>query len=290
MTQIDNDRQLCWERVLKSNKSFRISHLFAPEEYSGPLLALHALFASIDQLNSEVSEDLVARQKLDWWRFELSPGQIEQSRHPVIRHLVETGASALLPDSAVESLLDTADRRLDANPPSNMKEFNQLCHLIYQPRIDLECALCDLDRALFADRNAVAREGGFLQLLRESFVQANHGFWWIPLDSLARFGATRQDLRENSDEHTSRAVFSHILEGSGERPGLQDHGDQLQDHTPPGLLHLQLTALLQTRQLFHLRSKKPSGFGVELNRWHISDLMMAWKMARQKKKNTVRDC
>jgi phytoene synthase len=290
MTQTDNDRHLCWERVLRSNKSFRISHLFAPEDYSGPLLALHALFASIDQLSSEVSEDLVARQKLDWWRLELSPDQMERSRHPVIRHLVETGASALLPASALAAQLDTAERRLDAYPLSNMKEFNQLSRLIYQPRIDLECALCGLDSAFISDHKAVACAGGLLQLLRESLVQANHRFWWIPLDLLARFGATRQDLRENSDEHASRAVFRHILEGGGERPALQDHRDQLQAATPPGLLHLQLTALLQTRQLFHLRGKKPSRFGAELNRWHISDLMLAWNMARQNKKKAATGC
>ncbi len=63
MTQTDNDRQQCWERVLKSNKLFRISHLFAPDEFSGALLALHALFASIEQISSEVSDELVARKK-----------------------------------------------------------------------------------------------------------------------------------------------------------------------------------------------------------------------------------
>ncbi len=254
------------------------------------MLALHALFASIDQLCSEVSEDLVARKKLDWWRLELSSGQIERSRHPVIRHLVETGASALLPAITVASLLAAAERRLDANPPSNMKEFNQLCYLIYQPRMDLECALCGLNSASISDQKAVASAGGLLQLLRESFVLANHGFWWIPLDSLARFGATRQDLRENSDEHASRAVFRHILEGGVEYPALKKHRDQLPAGMPPDLLHLQLTALLQTRQLFHLRGKKPSRFGVELNRWHISDLLLAWNMARQNKKKAVTDC
>ena len=281
MTQTDNDRQQCWERVLKSNKLFRISHLFAPDEFSGALLALHALFASIEQISSEVSEELVARTKLEWWRFELSQGNIERSRHPVVRHLGETGAAATLPAMALQSLLDSTERRLDANPPSNMNEFNQLCRVIYQPRIHLECTLCGLDSSFVANHNAIALEGGLLQLLRESFVQAKHEFWWIPLNTLARFGVNRQDLRDNSDAHPARTVFGNILDDSREAPTPETRGPRIKTAAPPGLLHLQLTALLQNRQLQHLQSRQPSRFGAELNRWHISDLIAAWKMARQ---------
>lgn len=273
--------------MLRSNRQFRISHLFAPDEFSGALLALHALFASIDQLSTEVSEDLVARKKLDWWRLELSPDHIGRSRHPVIRHLGETGATTSLPSSALESLLDTAERRLDAQSPSNIKEFNQLCFLIYHPRMVLECALCGLDTAFVDDYKAVACEGGLLQLLRESFVKANPGYWWVPLNTLARFEVTRRDLQENSDAPDGWAVFQHILEGSREQLESEERGDPVKLDVLPGLLHLRLTALLQRRQLHHLQSIKPSRYGAELNRWHISDLMATWKLARQSKNNTA---
>ncbi len=224
-------------------------------------------------------------KKLEWWRFELSPGNIERSRHPVVRHLGETGAAASLPALALQSLLDSTERRLDANSPSNMNEFNQLCRVIYQPRMHLECTLCGLDSSLVANHNAVALEGGLLQLLRESFVQAKQGFWWIPLNTLARFSVTRRDLRDNSDTHPARSVFRHILDDSREALTPEERSPKMKADAPSEFLHLQLTALLQNRQLQHLQSRKPSRFGVELNRWHISDLIAAWKMVQQSNRN-----
>jgi phytoene synthase len=284
MVQQVNDRHLCWERVLRANKLFRISHLFAPEEYAERLLALHALFASIDQLSSEVSEELVARKKLEWWRFELSARQMKHSRHPVVRYLRETGASASLPASALESLLDTAERRIDAIAPLDINEFNHLCLMIYQPKTHLEGALSGLGSELFADRKELVGEGGLLQLMRESFTHSRHGFWWVPLNTLARFGVTRQDLRDKGDAPEVRAVFHHILEKGREPPVPEERRDQVMADSAPGLLHMQLTALLQKRQLHHMKKRDPSRFGTELNRWHFSDLLAAWKLARQIRK------
>jgi len=289
MTQKANDQQFCWERVLRSNSRFRLSHLFAPGQYSEALLALHALFASIDQLHSEVSEDAVARRKLDWWRFELLPENIERSRHPVVRHLNETGAAPSLSTAAIGFLLDAAERQIDAQPPANGKEFNKLCSVIYQPRIVLECALSAQDSALIPNQRTVAGEGGILQLLRASCAQAQHDYWWIPLNELARVGVTRQEIRDNCDAEPARAIFGQIMNIKHEPQAADSDHDQMQPSRTPGLLHLHLTALLQTRLMKQLRTIKPSVFSVELNRWRISDLLAAWRMARQSKTLTAQD-
>jgi hypothetical protein len=215
----NNDQYFCWERVLKSNSLFRVSHLFAPQEFAGQLLALHALFASIDQVRSEVSEELVARKKLDWWRFELLPGNISKSR----------------------------------------------------------------DEALVSNHLMVACKGGMLQLLRESYAQADHAFWWVPLNKLARFGVSRQELRENSDSDASRSLFREVLDVC-HLPESSDGVAARMNVVPlPGLVHLQLMALLQSRQLGQLQRKKPSSHGTELNRWRVSDLLAAWRAARHLK-------
>lgn len=285
MSQWENDRQLCWERVLRTNILFRISHLFAPREFSGGLLALHALFASVDQLCSEVSEELVARKKLEWWRFELLPENRERSRHPVIRHLGETGAADSLPASAVDALLDSVERRLDAYPPSNMKEFKRLCHLIYQPKLTLEHALCGQDNEFPDSQARFASDGGLLQLLRENSARVNDTYWWIPLDSMARHEITRQHLKENGDSDAVRAVLRDVLETGRESAEPQAGGGSTESAMTPGLIHLQLTALLIERQLNHLRERNPSQFPAELNRWHFTDLLAAWNLARKSRKS-----
>jgi hypothetical protein len=65
MTPRSNDQQFCWERILESNSLYRVSHFFAPNGFADQLLALHALFASIDLLSSKTRDETVTRKKLD---------------------------------------------------------------------------------------------------------------------------------------------------------------------------------------------------------------------------------
>jgi len=280
MTPNNNDQNFCWERVLKSNCLFRVSHLFAPQQFAGQLLALHALFASIDQVHSEVSEEQVARKKLDWWRYELLPGNISKSRHPVVRQMHETGAASALAEKSLENLPAAAESRLDAHAPSDMAGLVRLCQDIYQPRMVLECALSGQDLARISDHQMMACKGGLLQLLRESYSQAERAFWWVPMNKLARFGVNRQELRENRDSEAARGVFREVL-GVCHLPEPAQGPDAPMNLLPvPGLVHLQLLAILQARQLGQVQRKRPSSHRVELNRWRISDLFATWKAAR----------
>jgi len=283
----ENDLHFCWEQVLKTNSLFRISHLFSPAEFGGQLLALHALFASIEQLDNAVSEELVARRKLEWWRFELLSGDITKSPHPVLRYLTSTGAAGSLPGPALEMLLDRAEARLDARAPSNRDEFRQLCGELYMPRITLECALSGQDESLISGYGSKAGTGGLIQLLRESCRQADRAFWWVPLDILARFGVSRHDLVENGDSQAARAVLQEVL-GEIPRPASPEVARAAgKPAMAMGLVHLDLLAILQSRQVARLMKQKPSSYGVELNRWYISDLITAWRKARYLRINAV---
>ena len=65
-----NDRHFCWEQVGKSNRVFRISQVFAPRHCAEKLLPLYALFSAVEQICSSISDEDVARSKLNWWRIE----------------------------------------------------------------------------------------------------------------------------------------------------------------------------------------------------------------------------
>jgi phytoene synthase len=277
----NNNQDFCWERVLQSNRQFRVSHLFAPDEFAGQILALHALFASIDQLNSGTGDEFVARQKLEWWRSEVRPGNISKSNHPVLRYLVGTGAASSLPATDLDAFLDSAEVRLAARAPSDYEELKQLCRLIYQPRIQLECALSSQDPRFVGGLQEISQTGGLLQLMRESEVRKEGTFWWIPLSTLARHGVSRSVLGEECDSMPARGVFQDVL-GKGIQTDSSRTAPRRDSGAPsPGLLHLQVMALLQARLLGKLRKKRPSSYQLELNRWRVSDLLAAWNAARR---------
>jgi len=286
MVLYNNAQRFCWEQVHKINCVFRISHLFSPPQISDQLLALHALFASIELLNCGISEELIARRKLDWWRAELLEQGAENSHHPVVRYLHATGALKKLPESMLRLLLDSAEARFDAFAPVDEDDFIRLCQDIYRPQLLLELALEEADEALIPFRAAVLFNGGLIQLLRESGRRKENVLWWIPLSLLARFKVNRKELETYQDSEVLQALFGCIL-------GLQEQSavHQLPDRQPglakvARLEHLQLMTVLQTRQLDRLKGINPATYPRELSRWRVGDLMAAWKCARHLNKSS----
>ena len=286
MAQADNNQEFCRERVLRANPLFRVSHLFAPADFAGQVLALHALFASIDQLNSEIGDEFVARRKLDWWRTELSPENISKSNHPVVRYLIETGAASSLPGKTLELFLDTAEVRLAARAPTDQEELSLLCELIYQPRVLMEYALSQDETPVFG-LSEMAQTGGLLQLLRERNTSKNNILWWVPLNVLARFGVTRAGLGNDPDSQNARGVFEAVFGSCNKLNSQQAISGQENMAPSRGLVHLRVLALLQSRQLDQLRKIRPSSYPGELNRWRFADLLAAWNAARRMKLNSV---
>lgn len=283
MTRPGNVQRFCWDQILRTNPLYRISQLFAPPGASGQLLALYALFASIELLNSEVSDEIVARTKLGWWRSELLEKDAGESAHPVVRHLFDTGALSKLPEAAVRRLLEGAESRFEAFAPTDEEAFLSLCREIYRPQVLLESALEGVDVELNSFNAAMLFKGGLMQLLRESGRRKENAFWWIPLSMMARFNVNRNALETLGDSDVLQALFSSIFElgGTSTDNSLFDRQTELAHKS--GFVHLRLINVLQSCQWDRLQGMRPAMYSNELRRWRIGDLIAAWKRARQLK-------
>ena len=281
MASQDNDHRFCWERVNESNTLFRISHLFAPDQFSDQILALYALFASIDQVSHLVSEEQVARRKLEWWRCELKPKNLAESRHPVVRYLKNSGATDFFPAQAVEALFSAADARLDMRPPSDLQEFRSLCSLIYQPRIHLECAVCSGLGVEIPDFRMASVNGGLLELLRESCGRPERTFWWVPLNLLAHFSISRRELGQNLNSQSAQALFRAIFEENEQLKTEEAEPVSIISPLVPGQMHVLLMAALKSRQIDRLAIERPGSYAAEMARWRVSDVFAAWKLRRK---------
>ncbi len=278
MARQNNVRQFCWEQILRTNRLFRVSHLFTPSQLSDQLLALHALFASIELISSDISDESVALRKMSWWRVELSARQAALSNHPVVSHLHASGALEKLPQKGIALLLDSAEARIDAYAPRDEDQFVKLCQEIYRPQALLELSMGGIDEAI---NDSMLINGGIIQLLRESSRKKENALWWVPLSLLARFNTRRSDLEALVESEGSQAVFERVLQSGGspmsehlfDRPKSNARGD--------GHVHLQLMIALQGRQISRVQATNPAGFRMEFSRWHFGDLMSTWKYARQ---------
>ena len=120
-TEKDNDRMFCWEQVLKTNRIFRVSQIFAPRHCAAKLLPLYALFSAVEQICSTISDEDLASSKLNWWRIECLQKESVESQHPILRELNRTDASNDLRPESIARLLDGAESRLYASPPSDLE-------------------------------------------------------------------------------------------------------------------------------------------------------------------------
>jgi len=231
----DNDRAFCWEQVNKTNRTFRISHVFAPKSCADRLLPLYALFSVCEQMGSSFSDEDVAASKLHWWRMECLQKGGGESRHPVMKELGRTGAHALLPRDRLAQLLDGAGNRLNGNAPAELDALQHICIELQQPQFELELAVTGLpDGLLPGDQGHMAR-AGLLQLIRESVDgKAPGAYWWIPMNLLARHGLRRDDISGNPESRDVARLFAEVLKAGEQwgRDGAREPADAAEDYSP----------------------------------------------------------
>ena len=277
-----NDRRFCWEQVGKGNRVFRISQVFAPRHYAEKLLPLYALFSAVEQICSGISDEDVARSKLNWWRIEVLQNKSTESRHPVMKELSRTGAWHDLRQESVVELLQGAESRLYTSAPPDLEALKGMCAELHRPQLELEYGVSGLTQAVLEFEPGLLARNGLLQLFRESVHRKEQGgFWWVPLNLLARHGVSREEIVTNP---RSQAVTDLLLEvvTAGESWGRESVEVSVGglDNSAPAR-HLFAINGLYSRKLNQLKSVTPDLFVGELNRLGPADLFKAWKCARR---------
>lgn len=278
----DNDLLFCWEQVSRTNGFFRISRVFAPRESVDRLLPLFALFSVVEQISSTVAEADVAEIKLNWWRNECLHRRMVESQHPVVRELIRTGAANRLPPELMAELFDGAGRRLLAIAPTDMDALKKRCLEIYRPQLELELSVSgsriawnDFDPGLLA-RN------GLFQVVRESARrQEQGGFWWMPLNSLARHGVSREEITRNPKSRNVAGLLKEVLtEGvTWGADAAKPTSNSAIDLSPAR--HVFALSGLYARKLRSLARITPDKFIRELPRSRLTDLWGAWAFTRR---------
>ena len=275
----DSDRRFCWEQIGKANRAFRISRVFASRDQAERLLPLYAVFSSIEQICSSISDEGVAHSKLNWWRMECLHNDVTKSRHPVIRELHRSGAR-VSPDGLAR-LFDDAESRLDGVAPPDLDALFDLCAQLQQPQFELELGASGFQAGPKVPEARWLAPAGLLQLIRESAGDKGQGgYWWIPLGLLARHGVRREQIGSEPGSAAVRGVLADVFseverwrrEGSRARvPAVSDASTR----------HLCAINGLYARKLGRLAGIGADCYEGELQKLGVADLLAAWKGARQ---------
>ena len=281
-TAKDNDRMFCWEQVVKTNRVFRISQAFAPPHCAAKILPVYALFSALEQICSTISDEDIARGKLNWWRIECLQKEPVESQHPVLKELNRTGARNDLRQESITRLLDGAESRLYASPPSDLDSLKKICTELQRPLLELEIDVSGLDRLAPEFEPGHLARNGMLQLIRESVQgKGQGGFWWLPLSLMARHGVSREDIVSDPRSSAVAGLFAAVL-AAGEswgRESLGRTGGSSADYSKAR--HLYAINGLYARKLKRLTGIAPDQFAGELGRLRPADLFEAWRSARR---------
>jgi phytoene synthase len=187
--------QYCQDRAARSGSSFYYSFLFLPPDRRRAITALYAYCREVDDVVDEIADPQVARTKLQWWRSEIDRLFAGQPQHPVTQALQPFLDSLGLPREHFEAILDGMAMDLEYNRYPDFRTLEVYCH-----RVAGVVGL--LSARIFGHTQPATLEyardlGIALQLtniLRDVGEDVRRNRIYLPLDELARFGVTTDDL------------------------------------------------------------------------------------------------
>jgi phytoene synthase len=197
----------CEGLVRAADKDRFLSTLFAPAEHRNALLALYAFNLEIARVREVAREALAGEIRLQWWSDALE-GRGEG--HPVAAALLATIARYQLPPERFEALLDARRFDLYDEPMRSLADLEAYAEGVSAGLIALAARIL----AGGSDIGALTRHAGLAHaiagLLAAFAMHAARGQLFVPLDILARHGATREHVAARQPTPQLRAALAEL--------------------------------------------------------------------------------
>jgi phytoene synthase len=204
--------EYCQRKAAASGSSFYYSFLFLPADQRRAITALYAFCREVDDAVDEASDPGVARAKLDWWRTEVDAIFDGKPRHPVGFALAPVVRDHELPKATLLEIIDGMQMDLDYNRYPDFPTLESYCHRVAGVVGLLSARIFGYTEAATLD---YARTLGLaLQLtniIRDVGEDARRNRIYLPLDELARFGMSTDDvIAQREDERFERLMALQI--------------------------------------------------------------------------------
>ena len=194
--------EYCQQRTAASGSSFYYSFMFLTPERRRAITALYAFCREVDDVVDEVTEDRVARLKLDWWRHQVAlafgasaaPSDGE-APHPVTRALGPAIAAFSLPRLPFDEIIDGMQMDLDYNRYETFADLRLYCHRVAGAVGLLSARIFGYSNPAtleYADRLGIALQ--LTNIVRDVAEDAHRNRIYLPLEDLSRFGVAEDDL------------------------------------------------------------------------------------------------
>ncbi len=200
--------QYCQEKAAGSGSSFYYSFLFLPKERRQAITALYAFCREVDDAVDECQDAGVARAKLGWWRGEVAALYAGKPTHPVTQALAAALLRFNLPQEHLQEIIDGMEMDLDRVRYEDFKALHLYCY-----RVASVVGLLAAEIFGYQDRRTLkyAHDLGLAfqltNIIRDVGEDARRGRIYLPLDELARFGVSEDEILRSRPTEGFRALM-----------------------------------------------------------------------------------
>jgi len=272
----------CAQQVRRHDNDRFLCALFAPAERREALFALYAFNLELASIPEKVSEPLLGRMRLQWWREALADDPNGRAaghevHGPLARAVAETG----LAEAALRRLIDARESDLEARPIGDRAGFAAYAATTAGTLADMT-----LDVLGVGDPPAreAARHVGLawagLGILRALPFHAARRRLYLPADSMEAAGLAADDVFAGVPSPALRRVVAEMAEWSeGHLRAARTRRDDVAAEALPALL----PAALADGHLRRLRRAGFNPFDPRIARpapWRVARL---WLRARRRR-------
>jgi phytoene synthase len=192
----------CAAQVRRLDPDRYLTALFAPSGRRESLMALYAFNAEVARIREAVSEPMMGRIRLQWWRDSVAGVYAgTPRRHAVVEPLAEAVQRHALPQAPFEALLEAREQDMSADPPETLEALQAYAEATSGGLAELALGVVQPAGAAPGDAlKQAARDIGtawaLTGLLRAVPFHAHRRRVYLPTALMNKHGARRRDLME----------------------------------------------------------------------------------------------
>jgi 15-cis-phytoene synthase len=187
--------EYCQQKAVQSGSSFYYSFLFLPTERRRAITALYAFCREVDDAVDECTDPTVARNKLMWWRKEVTAMLAGAATHPVTQALQPHIATYALNGEHLMAIIDGMEMDLDQTRYLDFAGLKKYCWHVASVVGILSASIFGVTRAetlQYAERLGLAFQ--LTNIIRDVGEDARKGRIYLPVNELQQFNVTAADI------------------------------------------------------------------------------------------------
>lgn len=249
--------------------------LFAPPERQQPLFALYAFNYEIARVRETVSEVMLGRIRLQWWREAVAAAYDGGAtrRHVVVEPLAETIRAYAPSREHFDRLIDAREIDLAGEPPASLAALEDYAEASSARLTALAAEILGLrDPATRGAAHEIGLGYGLAGLLRAMPFHARTGHSMIPADIADRHGIDPGDYAALRTSPAIRAATQALAEAAAAHLARGREGRR---RVPRAALAALLPGVIASRFLVRLRR---AGFDPFAPALALPDPLQSWRL------------